>query len=443
MNDNRSHAARGWTVVIAGLSINLILGVLYAWGVVQKALTKADDPNWHWKGTDAARPFSVATVCFAVMMVFAGRCQDKFGPRLVATAGGIMLGLGLIATGLVDTPTGMMLTFGIGAGLGIGLGYSATTPPAIKWFPPARKGLITGIVVSGVGLAAVYIAPLTQQLLGNFGKNLNNAVVSWLPFTGSILGRTTISTSFIWLGIVTLILVPILAQFLRNPPAQPVAPASPAQKAAAPRSDTDWLAMLGTRPFYQLWFLMVLSISAGMMIITQVGVIASQQAGLKWTYMPIATLAIFNTFGRLLAGALSDRIGRTRTMVLAFLCQAANMLAFSHYTTPALVIFGSAFTGICYGGIFTLMPATTADFYGVRNLGVNYGLVFTGFGIAGVVGPMLGAGINDHYKSYHWAYIISAVMLVLGALLATFTKPPKTQPVPVPAPAQPAVSTAR
>ncbi len=443
MNDNRSHAARGWTVVIAGLSINLILGVLYAWGVVQKALTKADDPNWHWKGTDAARPFSVATVCFAVMMVFAGRCQDKFGPRLVATAGGIMLGLGLIATGLVDSPTGMMLTFGIGAGLGIGLGYSATTPPAIKWFPPARKGLITGIVVSGVGLAAAYIAPLTASLLGGFGTSLNTAAVTLLSFTSPIFGRTTISTSFIWLGIATLILVPILAQFLRNPPAQAVAQASPAQRAAAPRSDTDWLAMLGTRPFYQLWFLMILSASAGMMIITQVAKIATQQANWKWGFVPIATLAIFNTFGRLLAGALSDRIGRTQTMTLAFVLQAANMLAFSYYTTPALVVFGAAFTGICYGGIFTLMPAATADFYGIRNLGVNYGLVFTAFGIAGVVGPMLGAGINDSYKSYHWAYIISAGMLVLGALLATFTKPPRTRPAPQPVPAQPAVSTAR
>jgi len=110
--------------------------------------------------------------------------------------------------------------------------------------------------------------------------------------------------------------------------------------------------------------------------------------------------------------------------------QAVNMLAFSHYNTPALVIFGSAFTGICYGGIFTLMPAATADFYGVRNLGVNYGLVFTGFGIAGVVGPMLGAGINDLYKSYDYAYQISAVMLVMGAGLAMLTKPPGTRAEP-------------
>jgi OFA family oxalate/formate antiporter-like MFS transporter len=411
MNENSSHATKGWTVVIAALTINLILGVLYAWGVVAKALVS----DWHWTKTDATLPFTVATVCFAGMMVFAGRCQDKLGPRLVATAGGIMLGLGLAASGLVHSPTAMALTFGVGAGLGIGLGYSATTPPSIKWFPPARKGFITGIVVSGVGLAAVYISPLTQHLLK----------------------ITDISMTFVWLGVGTLVLVPLLAQLLRNPPEQPVAPASATQTPAAPRRDSDWQEMLRTGQFYQLWFMMMLSVSAGLMIISQVAMIAKEQANWKWGFVPIAILAIFNTFGRLLGGVLSDRIGRTRTMTLAFLLQAANMLAFNYYTTPSLVVFGSAFTGLCYGTIFTLMPAATADFYGLRNLGVNYGLVFTSFGVAGVVGPLLGARINDQFKSYLWAYVISAGMLVLGAVLAMLTKPPGT-PVKLATP-QPAV----
>ncbi|HXR06409.1 MAG TPA: MFS transporter, partial [Candidatus Acidoferrum sp.] len=251
-------------------------------------MAKALADNWKWSKTDATLPFTVATVCFAVMMVFAGRCQDKFGPRLVATAGGIMLGLGLIASALVHSPTAIMLTFGVGAGLGIGLGYSATTPPAIKWFPPSRKGFITGIVVSGVGLAAVYISPLSQYLLK----------------------ITTIPWTFAWLGIGTLVLVPLLAQLLRNPPQLPVAPAATSQTPAALRGETGWLAMLGTGQFYQLWLLMVLSVSAGLMIISQVAVIAKDQANWKWGFVPIAALAIFNTFGRLLAGVVSDKIGR-------------------------------------------------------------------------------------------------------------------------------------
>lgn len=244
--------------------------------------------------------------------------------------------------------------------------------------------------------------------------------------------------TFVWLGLGTLVLVPLLAQLLRNPPEQPVAPASSTQTPAAPRRDSDWQEMLRTGQFYQLWLMMMLSVSAGLMIISQVALIAKEQANWKWGFVPIAILAIFNTFGRLLSGVLSDRIGRTRTMTLAFLLQAANMLAFNYYTTPELVVFGSAFTGLCYGTIFTLMPAATADFYGLRNLGVNYGLVFTAFGVAGVVGPLLGARINDQFKSYLWAYVISAGMLVLGAVLAMLTKPPGTRAAPaIPQPAVP------
>jgi OFA family oxalate/formate antiporter-like MFS transporter len=190
----------------------------------------------------------------------------------------------------------------------LGSGHSATTPPSIKWFPPAKKGLITGIVVSGVGLAAVYISPLTEYLLK----------------------QTSIPKTFLYLGIGTIVLVGLLSQLLANPPAgyKPVMAgptgASPA-KAASPRPDKDWNEMLATGQFYLLWVMFVLGASAGLMIIAHVAIIAKEQAGMQWGFMTIATLAIFNTCGRVLSGYVSDRIGRTQTMVLAFLLQAVNM----------------------------------------------------------------------------------------------------------------------
>ena len=181
--------------MLAALSINLILGVLYAWSVMGKALVA----QWHWtRARRVAALHHFPRLSFAVMMIFAGRWQDKIGPRYVAMLGGIILGLGLIASSFATTPGMMLITFGLVGGLGIGLGYSATTPPSIKWFPPARKGLITGIVVSGVGLAAVYIAPLTQYLLK---------------------ARPSIPNTFLILGVGTIVLVSLLSQFLANPPA--------------------------------------------------------------------------------------------------------------------------------------------------------------------------------------------------------------------------------
>jgi OFA family oxalate/formate antiporter-like MFS transporter len=372
--------------------------------------------QWHWKAAQASLPFTISATSFALMMIFAGRWQDKIGPRYVAMLGGIILGLGLIASSFAKTPEMMLVTFGLVGGLGIGLGYSATTPPSIKWFPPAKKGLITGLVVSGVGLAAVYIAPLTQYLLK----------------------ATSISNTFMILGLGTIVLVSLLSQVLANPPAGytpavSVTPGRVAAKAPSARPNLDWHEMLRTGQFYQLWLMFVLAASAGLMIISQVALIAKDQAHIdKLGYAPVAILAIFNTLGRVVSGFLSDRIGRTNTMVLAFVLQAVNMFAFIHYTTPALLIFGAAFTGLCYGTIFTLFPATTADYYGVKNLGVNYGLVFTGFGVAGVIGPMLGGRIRDTFGNYHNAFTIAAFMLLAGAMLAFILKSPKPQPIPLP-----------
>ncbi|HEY5912060.1 MAG TPA: OFA family MFS transporter [Verrucomicrobiae bacterium] len=397
---------RGRVVVLAALSVNLVLGALYGWGVFKKALVS--DPRWHWSNTDAALPFTVSTISFALTMIFAGRAQDKLGPRYVAMLGGFMFGLGLMASSMAHTPLLMAISFGGIGGIGIGLGYSATTPPSIKWFPPARKGLITGIVVSGVGLAAVYNAPLTQFLLA----------------------KTGIPQTFLILGIGSAILVALFSQLLANPPPGYVACgamdslSAPVKASAVARPDLDWHEMLRTSQFYRLWFMFVLAASAGLMIIVHIATIAEEQAGLKWGFLPVAILALFNTGGRVVSGFLSDRIGRTKTMVLAFVLQALNMFLFSYYTNPWLLLFASAFTGLCYGTIFTLFPTATADFYGVRNLGVNYGFVFSAFGVAGTLGPILGGWVRDHYGAYGRSFTISAILLLVGAALALTLKAP-------------------
>jgi MFS transporter, OFA family, oxalate/formate antiporter len=413
MQQPTSSPVRGWTVVLAALSINLIIGALYAWSVIGKALVG----QWHWTKTQAMLPFATSTASFAVTMIFAGRWQDKIGPRYVAMLGGIIFGLGLILSSFVQSYVPMLLTFGLVGGMGIGLGYSATTPPSIKWFPPARKGLITGIVVSGVGLAAVYMSPLTTYLLK----------------------ATSIQQTFLILGVGSIVLVSLLAQALKNPPPAPApAPAartaSAAKPAPAARRDLDWHEMLQTRQFYLLWLMFILSASAGLLIIGNITLIAADQAP-QWNsaFLLVMVVAIFNTCGRFLSGFLSDRIGRTNTMVLAFVLQAINMFLFVQYKSPALLVFGSAFTGLCYGTIFTLFPAATADFYGVRNLGVNYGTVFTAFGVAGVTGSVLGGRVRDIFGAYNYAFVTCGVMLLLGAALAFLVKAPKVEAAPVPA----------
>jgi OFA family oxalate/formate antiporter-like MFS transporter len=227
----------------------------------------------------------------------------------------------------------------------------------------------------------------------------------------------------------------LLSLLLGNPPPdfRPAAPApatAQARPAPAARRETDWPEMLKTPQFYLLWLIYVLSAAAGLMIISNVPIIAKEQAAWEAGFISVMTLAIFNTLGRVVGGFVSDRIGRTRTMMLAFVLQAVNMMLFARYNTPALIVFGAAFTGLCYGTIFSLMPAATADFYGVRNLGVNYGFVFTGFGVAGVLGSRYGGYLRDILGSYSMAYLICAAMLVVAAMLAYTVRAPKEPAAP-------------
>lgn len=399
---------RGWVVTLAALGINLAAGTLYAWSVLGRALaTRKESP---WTKTEAAMPFAVATVTFALMMIFAGRVQDKIGPRRVALLGGIVLGGGFIAASFAETANWMAAAFGI-VGLGIGLAYSATTPAAIKWFAPSKKGLITGLVVSGVGLAAVYASPVAQYMLDQ---------------------GMTIPQILMILGICTIVSIGVLSQIVTNPPAgykpQLSAPGTMAQKkAGVARRDVNWPEMLGTPQFYLLWVTFVLAAAPGLMMIANISLIAKQNDG-SWktaAFLLPMVLAAFNAAGRVVGGFVSDRLGRTNTMMLFFLLQAANMFLFPLYTSHVLLIFGAAFTGLCYGTIFTLMPAATADFYGVKNLGVNFGCLFTAFGVAGSTGALLGGKVSDIFGSYDKAFVIVGVMLLVAVVLVFFTKAPK------------------
>ena len=163
---------KGWIVTFSGMGLNLALGTLYAWSVFGKQFTEAiDKGGFGWSKTTAAMPYSIAIGFFALMMIPAGRLQDKLGPGIIATIGAVLMAAGMIVTSL-STPGSALpaiIGFGILAGTGIGFGYASATPAAVKWFPPEKKGLIAGIVVAGFGLASVYVAPLSRFLLGSYG----------------------------------------------------------------------------------------------------------------------------------------------------------------------------------------------------------------------------------------------------------------------------------
>ncbi len=407
----RTAAARGWIVTAAGLGINLALGVLYSWSVIAKTLTKpVAEGGWAWSAGQASVPYAIGVGVFALTMVFAGRLQDRFGPRIVASVGGALCGIGLIVASLAtpENTLPIILGFGVLTGVGIGFGYAAATPAAVKWFPPSKKGLITGIVVAGFGLASVYIAPLTSWLLSTQG----------------------VSGAFRVLGIVFVVATVLLAQLLVNPPkdylpARAAGAAAATAAADAPNNDYDWREMVRTKQFALLWLMYVCSAFAGLMIIGHMAKIAAMQlTGIEIGFVLVAVLAIGNAGGRVVAGMLADRIGGVRTMLLVFVAQAALMGALAISSTPAIMLPVAALVGFCYGANLSLFPSTTAGFFGTKNLGVNYGLVFTAWGVGGVFGSMTAGTIVDSTGSYGFAYATAAALCIVAAGLTFATKPP-------------------
>jgi OFA family oxalate/formate antiporter-like MFS transporter len=389
------------------MGINLALGILYTWSVISKRVPE----EWGWNEDDKSLPYMIACLVFSLIMVPAGRMQDKIGPRLVATIGGILVGLGFIIASMTTSVAVFVIGFGILAGAGIGFGYASATPPAVKWFPAAKTGLIAGIVVSGFGLASVYAAPVTTLLIVNLG------------FKAAVLA----------LGIAFLIAVVGLSQILKPPPKGYVPPgAEPAKKAEVGDKKEEFLPreMLGTWQFYVVWFMYVCGAGAGLMIISKLAAIADKQVGITLGFVLVAVLAVGNGGGRILAGMLSDKIGRKATFLTCFVLQAILIFLLSRATAdnvlgtiPAMAII-SALIGANYGANLSLFPSITKDFYGLKNFGMNYGLVFTAWGVGGFMLAKLAGAMYVKYQTFAVAYYGASALLILAAVMTLLVKAP-------------------
>ena len=418
---------KAWVVTFAGTAINLCLGILYAWSVWAKALINVKDAgqpltgiNEGWTyltNAEAATPFSLCVIIFALFMIPGGRIQDKFGPKVGATLGGLCLAAGCILAGLMKSYTGLIVGFGILGGIGMGIGYAAPTPAALKWFGPHKRGLIAGLVVGGYGGAALYISPLAQKLINDYG----------------------ISGSFIGLGVFFAVVVVIAGQLLAWPPAGYVPPGAPSQTAAGAAATAkkqtahNWTAgeMVKTWQFYALVVLFIATVQSGLLIIANAaGILASAAKDVPFLTANAWILVSFggaiNALGRVGTGMYSDKIGRANAYMMNCIVSALCLIALPTIIATKSVFLLFLAVGIAYwqyGGGLALLPAFTADFFGAKNLGFNYGLVFLGWGL-GFFMARLGGSIKDITGSLDYAFYLSAAVLIAAVVLVRVTSRP-------------------
>ena len=418
---------KAWVVTFAGTAVNLCLGILYAWSIWAGALVPKDlkmagqvmtglNEGWvYLTNAEAATPFSLCVIIFALLMIPGGRIQDKYGPKVGAITGGLFLALGCIIAGLTKSYGGLIVGFGIFGGIGMGIGYAAPTPAALSWFGPHKRGLIAGLVVGGYGGAALYVSPLGAWLLASGG----------------------ITYSFVTLGIIFAVVVVVAGSMLAKAPPGYVAPAAVVKAGAAPAKAAgtlvDWAAgdMMKTWQFYALVIMFIGTTQSGLLVIANAaGLLATTAKAIPFFAANAWILASYgglvNACGRIGTGMYSDKIGRGNAYALNCIVSAICLFLLPSIIGAKSVFFLFLAVGIAfwqYGGGLALMPAFTADFFGPKNLGFNYGLVFIGWGL-GFFMARLGGTIKDITGSLNWAFYISAIVLIIAVILSRVTKRP-------------------
>lgn len=399
-----------WRYAATAVFMQVLLGVLYSWSVFRGPLAQL----YGWSKAETIAPYRYSLLAFAAGMILAGLWQDRKGPRVVASAGGFLLGTGcLLAAWIGHTVTGLVLAYGVVAGFGVGFAYVTPIATCIKWFPD-KRGMIVGLAVMGFGAGPLVFGPMLEWLIGPDPAQYS----------------ATIPRTFLILSVIFYVGVIGAAQLYRLPPAAAAGRLAGAE--SGPRQ------MLATWQFYALWMVYFLGTSVGLTAIGEATPLLREMASssaLMSAGTALGVMSVFNGLGRLGWGSVSDRFGRKAATLAMCVVSAAACLLFLRTANGFMpLLAGLCLAAFSYGGYLALMPSFTADFYGAKNVGANYGLVFTAWGICGFVVPGYFAGIMDKAKAagdlaagYQEVYWTLGLLAIAGALVAATLRAPRKQ----------------
>ena len=392
-----------WCRVAGGVALNLCLGAAYVYSVFLTPLQR----EFGWTRSQLSVAFTLSIAFIAAGVLIGGRWQDRRGPVAVSLTGAVLFSAGIFLSRYTDGLPWLYGCYGVLVGFASGVGYTCPLSVGMKWFPE-RRGLVTGIMVMGYGAGGALIAPLAGYLIHRFG---------WRD-TFAILGAGFLAVTVAG------------ASFLRNPPEgwKPKGWSPPPTGPGTSRSGREFLPaeMVRTGVFYRMWVAYAFGTAAGLMVIGHLAAFA-QGAGFsaRDAAISVGVLSVGNGCGRIASGWMSDHFGRARTLALVMAATALLLLLAPGIDTLSLLFPSVFLIGYCYGSQLAVFPSTTADFFGVRNLGNNYGLLLTAWGTAGIIGPMAGGWVFDATRSYAAAFRIAALLAVVACVvMATVKAPP-------------------
>lgn len=400
-------AERGrWLFIPLGLIVLLCLGTVYAWSIFRKPLEELLNLN----ATESLLPFTVLLVVFALLMPIAGFLIDRYGARLVTTIGGILAGLGYVLSSIDQNAFTLVITYGVMTGAGIGIAYGVPLAVVTKWFPD-KKGIALGTTVVGFGLSPLITAPIAKTLIDDYG----------------------IRQAFLTLGIAFAAIIVAIALTFKMPPAGWTPQGwVPSARVTA----TQGAKMLGTQSFYGLWICYTIGTFVGLAAIGISSPVAQEIIKLdKGTAaMTVSLFAIFNGLGRPLFGWIADRFSVKRAAIITYILMliASTLMLNAQAGQIATYLCAFCLFWLCLGGWLAIAPTATATLFDSNTYAKNYGIVFTAYGVGAVLETILAGRIKDAFGSYTLFFYPTAILSIIGILVATFLlkRPAAVAPVP-------------
>jgi OFA family oxalate/formate antiporter-like MFS transporter len=408
----------GWVVVAAAFCVALVAyGIQYSFGIFIDPLK--DD--FGWSGALVGGAASLFMFSRGALAILTGRITDRHGPRIIVAIGGLFLGLGLILTSQSSTAWQLYLFYGLMGGFGLSVAYAPLMATVSRWFV-SKRGLAIGIVAAGIGAGTAVMSPLAAHLVATHGWRL----------------------SYIIIGLLALIII-IPGAFLlrRSPEEKGLLPLGKAEATAgdeensniAKREDSLTSESAGfslkeaarTRAFWLLLAIIIFWSTCLQMTMIYIYPHANTVLGIPWEVAAsfMIVIGISSIIGRLVMGAVSDRLGGKRTLVICLVLQALAMFWLLGATDIWMLYLFATVFGFAYGGCVPLLPVIAGEIFGLKSIGEIIGVQMLGVAIGGAIGPLLGGYVFDVTQSYNFAFMGSGISTIIALILLTFIRAPR------------------
>jgi OFA family oxalate/formate antiporter-like MFS transporter len=392
-----------WFLIPLGIIVLLCLGTAYSWSIFRTPI----ETSLQVGATQSLLPFTILLVVFSMLMPITGYYIERFGPRRVTAVGGVIMGIGYLASSFANSILALVFTYGVIAGTGVGMTYGVPLAVAAKWFPD-KKGIAVGMTVIGFGLSPLATAPLARNLI------VANPPDGWKP-------------TLLIFGIAFTAIILVISTTMNYPPAD-WQPSGWQQRARNQAATGDRMPMMQTRTFYGLWTCFIIGTFVGLAAIGIASPVGQEIVKLDagTAAAAVSLFAVFNGLGRPFFGWLADRFAPKNAAIACYVLViiASIMMLSASQGSIATYLIAFCLITFSFGGWLAIAPTSTLILFRSTDYTKNYGIVFTAFGTGALLGTLTVGHIRDVFGSYTSFFYVTGLLAIVGIVITVFMLKP-------------------